>query len=114
MLEIREFDEILSRSREFNDASDNRTMLWAYENSKAAGNARLDFNEVIWDEDIKAIADTLRKSGIREFTISVHQGNLIDMLAAFQELGIFIKCMVQVKTRYKSTGLVSAILMQVA
>ena len=61
---IREYEEIIS---------DNMTILNAYENSKKAGNARLDFNDVIWDEDIKAIADTLRKSGIKEFTISIRQ-----------------------------------------
>ena len=90
----------------------NRTMQEAYENSKRAGNARLDFNDIIWDADIKPIADTLRKSGIKEFTISVHQGNLVDVLTAFQGLGIFIHGMVQVKTRYHD--IVSAILMQVA
>ena len=111
---IREYEEILNGKREFNEASDNRTMLKAYESNKEAGNARLDFNEVIWDADIRAIADTLRKAGIREFTISVHQGNLIDVLTAFQELGVFIRGMVQVRTRYKSVGTVSAILMQVA
>ena len=94
--------------------SNNRTILNACENSKKAGNARLDFNDVIWDEDIKAIADTLRKAEIREFTISVRQGNLIDILAAFQELGVFVKGMVQVNTRYNSLGVVSAILMQIA
>ena len=102
---IREYEEIIS---------DNRTILNAYENSKKTGNARLDFNDVIWDEDIKAIADTLRKSGIKEFTISIRQGNLIDILAAFQELGVFIKGVVQVNTRYSSLGVVSAILMQIA
>ena len=111
---IREYEEILNGSRNFDEARDNQTILKAYEANKAAGNARLDFNDVIWDEDIKAIADTMRKSGIKEFTISVHQGNLIDILTAFQELGVFIGGMVQVRTRYQSLGVVSAVLMQVA
>ena len=111
---IREYEEILKGDRNFDEASDNWTILKAYEANKAAGNARLDFNDVIWDEDIKAIADTMRKAGIREFTISVHQGNLIDVLTAFQELGVFIRGMVQVRTRYQSLGVVSAVLMQVA
>ena len=88
------------------------TILRAYESNKAAGNARLDFNDVIWDADIKSIADTLRKSSIKEFTISVPQGNLIDVLTAFQELGVFIEGMMPVKTRYHNV--VSAVLMQAA
>lgn len=111
---IEEYEGILNGGREFDKATQNWTILKAYESNKEAGNARLDFNDVICDRDIKAIADALRKSGIKEFTISVHQGNLIDVLTAFQELGVFIKGMVQVKTRYKSAGLVSAVLMQVA
>ena len=109
---IREYEEILSGDRNYDKTIDNWTILKAYEGNKVAGNARLDFNEVIWDEDIKAIADTLRKAGIREFTISVHQGNLIDVLTAFQELGIFIHGMVKVNTRYHDV--VSAVLLQVA
>ena len=88
----------------------------AYRNNEAAGNARLDFNDVIWDEDIKAIAETMRKAGIKEFTISVPQGNLLNILAAFQELGVFVQGVVQVRTRYKSDEgkTIPALLMQVA
>ena len=110
---IREFEEILSGKRDFDKTQDNWTLFKAYENSKNVGNARLDFDDVIWDYDIKPIADTLRKSGIKEFTISVHQGNLLEILTAFQELGIFIKGMVKVKVRFL-TNEASAILMQVA
>ena len=33
----------------------NGTMFWAYRKSLDAGNDLIDFNEVIWDEDIEAI-----------------------------------------------------------
>ena len=112
MLEIREFEELLNGSRDFDEASDNRTMLWAYENTRAEDNARLDFNDVIWDADIKPISRKLRMLGIKEFTISVRQGNLTDILAAFQELGIFIKGTIQIKSRYTEHNVISAILME--
>ncbi len=94
----------------------NKATAKAYRNTESAGNPRLDFNDVIWDEDIKAIADTMRKAGIKEFTISVPQGNLLNVLAAFQELGVFIHGVVQVRTRYKSDEgkTVPALIMQVA
>ena len=120
---IKEFEEILARLTEnnqpyweVNNEDANPTMFKAYCISKEAGQSMLDFNEAIWDEDIKPIADKLRMSGIREFTISVRQGNLTDVLAAFQELGIFVKGIVNVNARYKSCGrcFVSAVLMQVA
>ena len=48
----------------------NPTAFWAYRNSCRCENDLIDFNEVIWDEDIEAIAETLDANGITEFTIS--------------------------------------------
>lgn len=97
---------------EASKASENWTLVKACDNSEEAGNSRLDFEEVIWDEDIPVIAETMRKAGVTEFTISVRQGNLIDIMAAFQELGISIRGMVVINTRFHKG--VPAVLMQVA
>ena len=44
----------------------NGTMFWAYRKSIDAGNDLIDFNEVIWDEDIDAIAECMLENGITE------------------------------------------------
>ena len=100
MLEIREFEELLNGSRNFDEASDNRTMLWAYENTRAEDNARLDFNDVICEEDINQIAEVVRRVGIKEFTISCATFGLIRILAAFEELGIRFAGIVKVNSRF--------------
>jgi hypothetical protein len=55
----------------------NGTMFWAYRKSIDAENDLIDFNEVIWDEDIDAIAECMMENGIIEFTISSTFSSLI-------------------------------------
>ena len=64
-LVIREFEEILNGSRELDEEHVNRTMFQAYLQGKESGNARLDFNDIIWDKDIQPIAETVRRLGIK-------------------------------------------------
>ena len=92
--------------------TDNRTIYYAYEHTQEADNERLNFDDIIWDKDIPEIAKKVKMLGLREFTISVRQGNLIDVLAAFQELGVFINGTVQIKTRYEIHPNTAAILME--
>ena len=99
-LVIREFEEILSGHREFNKTVDNWTMFKAYQQGKESGNARLDFNDVILDEDIQPIAETVRRLDIKEFTISCATFSIIRHLAAFAELGIKVQGIVKVNSRF--------------
>ena len=112
MKQINEFDEVISGSRAFNESVDNQTILRAYEHTQEAGNERLNFDDVIWDRDIPEIAKMVKMLGLREFTISARQGNLIDVLAAFQELGVFMDGVVQVAQRWDTRQKTSAILMK--
>ena len=93
-------------------ASDNLTIQYAYEHTQKAGNERLNFDDVIWDKDIPEIAKIVKMLGLREFTISVRQGNLIDVLATFQELGVFMGGTVQVTEHWDTRRKTSAILMK--
>ena len=65
----------------------NPTAFWAYRNSIRCGNQLIDFNEVVWDEDIPAIAATFEANGITEFTISSNFSGLIRTLVAFEKAG---------------------------
>ena len=78
----------------------NPTAFWAYRNSCRCGNDLIDFNEVIWDEDIEAIAATLDANGITEFTISSNFSGLIRTLVAFEKVGFKMVGTTQVNANY--------------
>lgn len=103
MKEIRTFETLMAARENISlkDAGVNSTLYWAYRISKEeSGNDLIDFNEVIWDHDIKEIADTLRAEGITEFTISSTFSSLIETLAAFEEQGIYMNGLTTVNARY--------------
>lgn len=70
MKEITKFeDAIRAQAKNLKELGINHTLFWAYRQSRENGNELVDFNEVIWDEDIKEIVETLRENDIAEFTI---------------------------------------------
>lgn len=116
---IEEFEEILaeltaSGKAYWNVSEDkvNRTLFCAYCKCKESGNQLIDFNEIIWDYDVKPIASTLRRFGIREFTISSAASNLFENLAAFKANGVKVKDTVYVNN-FSGERKVPAILMKV-
>ena len=76
------------------------TVFWAYRHTMRNGNELIDFSDVIWDEDIKAIADTLDENGIAEFTISSTFSGLIATLAAFDKQGFKMAGIIEVNANY--------------
>lgn len=79
----------------------NGTMFWAYRNTQRTGNAHLDFNEVIWEQDIEQIGKALNENNINEFTISCNFSGLITTLAAFEKFGFKVTGTTTVKAPYK-------------
>ena len=78
----------------------NPTTFWAYRNSCRCENDLIDFNEVIWDEDIEAIAATLDANGITEFTISSTFSGLIKTLVGFENAGYKMTGTTKVNANY--------------
>jgi len=78
----------------------NPTVFWAYCNSRRCGNDLIDFNDVIWDNDIEAIAATLEANNITEFTISSNFSSLIKTLVAFEQQGFIIAGTTQVNASH--------------
>lgn len=78
----------------------NGTLFWAYRSSIEAENEKIDFAEVIWDYDVKEIADFLKANEIHEFTISSTFSSLIPILAAFEKEGFDMAGLTQVNARY--------------
>lgn len=103
MKEIRRFEELMNAKRNISlkDAGVNSTLYWAYRISKEESeNDLIDFNEVIWDYDIKEIADSMRAEGIKEFTISSAFSSIIETLAEFEKNGIYMNGLTTVNARY--------------
>ncbi len=102
MKKIERFERAITEQvKSLKECKINATLFWAYRTSKEETcNEVIDFNDVIWDYDIKEIADTLRAEGITEFTISSAFSNLITTLAEFEKQGIYMNGMTTVNARH--------------
>lgn len=91
---------IAEQAGSLKDWNINGTLFWAYHKSQDAGNDHIDFSEVIWDNDIEAIATCLKENGISEFTISSTFSSLITTLAAFEKQGFQMAGLTEVNANY--------------
>ena len=103
MKEIRRFEELMNAKENISlkDAGVNSTLYWAYRNSKGeSGNDLINFDDIIWNYDVKEIAVCMREEGIKEFTISSTFSSLIETLAEFEKNGIYMNGLTTVNARY--------------
>ena len=101
MKKIEAFEQAIeNKVPNLREAGINPTLFWAYRKLEDTGNDKIDFNEVIWDEDIEAIAETLDANGITEFTISCNFSGLIRTLVAFEKVGFKMAGTTQVNANY--------------
>ena len=91
---------IEEKANSLKDWGINSTAFWAYRKSIDAENDLIDFSEVIWDEDVEPIAETFKKEGIDEFTISSTFSSLIATLAAFEKNGYRMDGLTEVNANY--------------
>ena len=73
----------------------------SYHKSKEVGKDLIDFNELIWPNEIEAIVNILKANGIKEFTISCRSTNLIECLAVFEKFNCKMNSLTEVKTGWK-------------
>ena len=73
----------------------------SYHKSKEAGKDLIDFNELIWPNEIEVIVNTLKANDIKEFTISCRSTNLIDCLVIFEKFNCKMNGFAEVKTGWK-------------
>jgi len=92
---------IANECKDLNAAGVEPTVFWAYRHTMRNGNELIDFSDVIWDEDIKAIADTLSENDIAEFTISSTFSGLIKTLVEFEKYGFKMTGTTEVNANYK-------------
>ena len=94
---------IADRVRDVRAIGINPTLLGAYKTSLRVENEKINFEEVIWDDEIKDIADELKSYGVCEFTISSNYSGLIKTLAAFQKYGFQMAGITEVNAGYRNT-----------
>ena len=101
-MKIATFDNaIANKVKDLRSEGINPTALWAYRDSIRTGNELIDFHDVIWEEDIVAIADTLKENGIDEFTISCNFSGLIQTLVEFEKVGYRMVGTTEVNATYR-------------
>lgn len=60
------------------------------------GNERIDLHEVIWDDKVKPLIDSLREYGIEEFTLSATWSSAVKTAWLFLQNGCHLQGMVQI------------------
>lgn len=100
MKEIKFFEDSKAKGASFEELGINRTMYWAYFNSKEAGNNAIDFSEVIWDYDIEPIIKACEEYGINYITLSSTFSGLITTLAELEKHGCKMDGLTKVKARH--------------
>lgn len=92
---------IANKVANLRDCGINPAIFQAYRTSSKNGNDLIDFHDVIWDEDVNSIVETLDANDITEFTISSNFSGLIKTLAVFEQHGFKIAGTTEVKAPYR-------------
>lgn len=74
-------------------------IMRAYEKSRDNENEILNFDDVIWDEEVEALTACMKENGIKDFTYSCRATNAVETLWLFKQAGCTIGEMVEVNLR---------------
>lgn len=86
------------------DVGINRTFYWAYIKTQETTNENLDFEDVIWENDVEGIIKNCKEFGLKEITISSRFSSLIDILAEFEKQGAKLIGLTKVTSRFYACG----------
>jgi len=100
MKTIESLDAAREKETTFEELSCHRTFFWAYRNSCEADTETLDFDDVIWEQDIPEIIECCRRFGISRFTISCGMSSMAETIWAFEKNGCCLIGMTEVNTRF--------------
>lgn len=117
MKTIEKFEQERKQNVNFKDTGINRTFYCAYRTALETGNASIDLNDSVWDEDVEAIISHCKEFGINEITMSSNASGAIQTLGLFKDKGCKITGMKKVKSQYtdfqtQEYKIVSAIIIQ--
>ncbi len=78
----------------------NSTFYWAYRRSADVNNETIDFEDIIWDEDVEKIIKHCKEFEIKTITISSNSSGIINVLGIFADNGCKVKGMKKVISQY--------------
>ena len=84
-----------------NEENGFRTIWTMYEKARDNQNMYIDFNEVIWDNEVPSIIKTLRDNGIEKFTFSSTWSSAVKTAWLFKENGCTLEGLTEVNEGYE-------------
>lgn len=72
-----------------------------YARARNVGNDYIDFNDVIWDKDVPAKIESLRKYGIEMFTFSSGWSSAVETAWLFLQNGCTLEGMTEINSQHK-------------
>jgi hypothetical protein len=72
----------------------------AYVIARTAGNEHLDFNDIIWDQDIQELVAMWRELELEFVTLSNSSSGMVDTLAYLEKLGCKLLGLTKVRGQY--------------
>lgn len=100
MKKIEKFEEARERKASFEETKINPTMFRAYTKSLKLDYDLINFEDVIWENDVEPIVNSCRELNITMITITCEQSSMIKILSLFDKLGCKILGMTELKTQY--------------
>ena len=84
----------------FEELGVHRTFFWAYIHSHEADTETLDFEDVIWEQDIPGIIESCRRFEISRFTISCPMSSMAETIWELEKHGCKLVGMTRVNGRF--------------
>jgi hypothetical protein len=103
MKHIEKLDAAREQEITFGELGVHRTFYWAYQNSHEAENEVLNFDDVVWEQDVPAIVEDCRRFGINRFTISCGMSSMAELIWTFEQHSCCLIGMTQVNSRFTET-----------
>ena len=99
MKHIEKLDAARGQKINFEELGVRGPFFWAYNYSREAETDTLDFEDVIWEQDIPGIIEDCRRFEIDRVTISSGMCSMAELIWAFEKNGCRLIGMTEVNTR---------------
>jgi hypothetical protein len=100
MKTIERIEQAKNQNATLEDLQINRTFYWAYIRTQETKNETINFEDVIWENDVEEIIKHCKEFEISEITISSNYTGLLDIIATFQEQGCVLEGLTKVYSRF--------------
>lgn len=99
MKKIAAVEKALASKEAYKASGINSTVCSAYKESKISEKEFIDFNNVIWDNEVLEIVKQLKEFDVKQFTISSGYSNLLDTVQVFVDNGCTVKGLIKINKK---------------